>query len=191
MRTWSARARSLPFFSVAPWRFARISTISAPTLCRVRAYSSPGLPSPTTSRSAAVPRRRSTGYSSPASSEASASDRLAGTTFAGLALVALALFALFGLGGDARRRDLRDDEVGLGLGDDALGQRDVFDAQLVADGEALDVDLDRHRDVAGHRLDGEVEEQLLEQAAVLHAGRLARPGGSGSRRSPRRRGRCG
>ena len=36
-----------------------------------------------------------------------------------------------------------------------------------------DVDLDRHRDVARHRLDGEVEEQLLEQTAVLHAGGLA------------------
>ena len=38
-------------------RRARISTTSAPTLWRVRAYSAPGFPRPTTSRSAGVPVR--------------------------------------------------------------------------------------------------------------------------------------
>ena len=50
-----AAPRSLPFFSVVAVTRARISTISAPTLWRVCAYSSPGLPSPTTRRSAGVP----------------------------------------------------------------------------------------------------------------------------------------
>ena len=40
-----------------PWRAASSATTSAPTLWRVPANSSPGLPSPTTSRSAGVPRR--------------------------------------------------------------------------------------------------------------------------------------
>ena len=39
---------------------------------------------------------------------------------------------------------------------------------------AVDVDLDRHRDVARHAPRREVEEQLLEQAAVLHTRRPRR-----------------
>src|SRR4029079_2258626 len=46
-------------------------------------------------------------------------------------------------------------------------------AQLVADGEVRHVDLDRHRDVAGHGLHGELEQELLEPAAVPDARRLA------------------
>ena len=110
-------ARRAPCPSAAWRRGARPAArpTSAPTLWRVRAYSSPGLPSPTTSRSAAVPRRRSTGYSSPESSAASASADASGRLRL-FALYAFALFALFVLGGDARRRDLGDDEVGLDLG---------------------------------------------------------------------------
>ena len=40
----------------APWRSASSSTVSDPALCRLPANSDPGLPSPTTSRSAGVPR---------------------------------------------------------------------------------------------------------------------------------------
>lgn len=39
------------------WRVANRVTASAPTLCRECRYSVPGLPSPTASRSAAVPLR--------------------------------------------------------------------------------------------------------------------------------------
>ena len=42
--------------SAAPCRCANSSTVSEPALCRLPAYSSPGLPNPTTSRSAGVPR---------------------------------------------------------------------------------------------------------------------------------------
>ena len=174
MRTWSTRARSLPFFSVAPWRFARISTTSAPTLWRVRAYSSPGLPRPTTSRSAAVPRRRSTGYSSPASSEVSASDASAAppspASPSSPSTASPSPSSSVATRGAATCATTKSDSTSVAT---PVGQRDVLDAELVADGEGLDVDLDRHRDVARHGLDREVEEQLLEQAAVLHALGLA------------------
>ena len=39
--------------------------------------------------------------------------------------------------------------------------------------ERRHVELDRHRDVARHRLDGDREHELLEQTAVSHAGGLA------------------
>ena len=56
--TTAARAWT-PFSarSDAPWRWASSSTVSDPALCRLPANSDPGLPSPTTSRSAGVPRR--------------------------------------------------------------------------------------------------------------------------------------
>ena len=55
--TTAARAPT-PFSarSDAPWRSANSSTVSDPALCRLPANSDPGLPSPTTSRSAGVPR---------------------------------------------------------------------------------------------------------------------------------------
>ena len=60
MRASSTSARSLPFerLSFAPWRAASSSTTSAPTLWRVPAYSSPGLPSPTTRGRRACPAAR-------------------------------------------------------------------------------------------------------------------------------------
>ena len=53
-----------------------------------------------------------------------------------------------------------------------FAEGNVADADLVADGERRHVDLEGHRDVAGHGFDGEVEDQLLEQSAVAHAGGL-------------------
>ena len=50
--------------------------------------------------------------------------------------------------------------------------RQVRHAQLVAEREVGDVDDDRGRDVAGQRLDGDGEEELLEDAAFLRARRL-------------------
>ncbi len=55
--TSSVSDRSFCLRSFPPWRRARISTTSAPTLWRVLLYSSPGLPRPTTSRSADAPVR--------------------------------------------------------------------------------------------------------------------------------------
>src|SRR3954453_16007073 len=53
MWTSSTSARSfLPLRSRPPWRSRRRSMTSKPTLWRVPAYSAPGLPSPTTRRSA-------------------------------------------------------------------------------------------------------------------------------------------
>src|SRR5439155_11279949 len=56
---------------------------------------------------------------------------------------------------------------------DARGQPQVGDPDVVADGELRDVVLDRHRDVARHRLDRQREELLLEEATVAYADRLA------------------
>ena len=61
-----------------------------------------------------APSAASTGYSSPASSEASAAGASAPPRPASPS-ARFARFALLGLGDDPRRRDLRDDEVGLGL----------------------------------------------------------------------------
>ena len=60
-RRWSRRRTGPPRPSppATPRRAARASssTVSDPALCRLPANSAPGLPSPTTSRSAGVPRR--------------------------------------------------------------------------------------------------------------------------------------
>ena len=103
------------------------ATTSAPTLWRVPANSAPGLPRPTTSRSAGVPAARRVLACSPAPEEAAqglllgADSAAAASAGAGLALGGgLALFALLGrldprrlagdhgdlvveVGGDARR----------------------------------------------------------------------------------------
>ena len=57
------RGACSPFsaLSDAPARVASRSTVSAPTLCSVPANSLPGLPNPTTSRSAEAPRRSERG----------------------------------------------------------------------------------------------------------------------------------
>ena len=94
-------------------------------------------------RRATRPPQSHDGYSppSPPSDDASA---LGLGALGGLALFALDAFALdFLLDHDARRRDLRDEVVGLELRGDAGGERDVGDAELVADGELRHVDLDR------------------------------------------------
>ena len=57
--------------------------------------------------------------------------------------------------------------------DDAGGQREVGDPQLVADRELAHVDLDLAGDVLGLGLDRQAEDGLLEQTAVAHADRLA------------------
>ena len=59
-RSWRsphAPARPSPPAVMRRAAAARSSTASDPALCRLPAYSVPGLPSPTTSRSAGVPRR--------------------------------------------------------------------------------------------------------------------------------------
>src|SRR5262249_35648591 len=56
-RTSASTARSRERRNVTPWRRAMSSTVSAPTLCLVCRYSSPGFPRPTTRRSALAPRR--------------------------------------------------------------------------------------------------------------------------------------
>ena len=124
-----------PCAALAPWRFASSSTISAPTLWRVRAYSSPGFPSPTTSRSAAVPRRRSTGYSSPASSEASAARRLGPPSAASPSSPSPASPSLVLGRRPAAPRPARRRSRARPACSTPVGQRDVLDAQLVADGE--------------------------------------------------------
>ena len=61
-----------------------------------------------------------------------------------------------------------------------VGQRQVGDAELVADLERRDVDLDRRRDVAGHGLDGEREERAARaMPPSLHARRPRRSRWSG------------
>src|SRR5438270_6464736 len=55
--TSSVSDRSFCLRSLPPWRRARISTTSAPTLWRVLSHSSPGFPRPPTSRSAHAPLR--------------------------------------------------------------------------------------------------------------------------------------
>ena len=57
MRDSATSALSRPLRSVSPRRRASSTTTSSPTLWRVRAYSLPGLPSPTTSQSNGVERR--------------------------------------------------------------------------------------------------------------------------------------
>ena len=54
--TSATSAFSFDRFSEEPARSARSATTSAPRLCRLRLYSSPGLPNPTTSKSAAIGR---------------------------------------------------------------------------------------------------------------------------------------
>ena len=122
MRTSSARARSFPGGGGRRGDAASSSTTSAPTLWRVRAYSAPGLPSPTTSRSAGVPvpRRRRAPPPQHGLLPAALVGRVAGrgasppssapSPFGGLALGGLGGLLL---GDDAGRDDLSDERVGL------------------------------------------------------------------------------
>src|SRR6476469_4228513 len=130
--TSSTSARSFPLRSRAPCRCASSCTTSAPTLWRVPSYSDPGVPSPTTSRSAGVPvraarrsiralllaflgrRRRRLGR---------ALDR-----FAFLALDRLDLRLLL----DAMHGDVSHDRVFLLEDDDALRHREVANVDRVA-----------------------------------------------------------
>src|SRR5699024_12168468 len=92
MRISSETARSLPARSRPPWRSTRSATVSAPTLWRVCAYRSPGLPRPITRRSAGVPRR------SDARRRPTGGSALLGLPVLALGGLALGLLALDGLG---------------------------------------------------------------------------------------------
>ena len=57
-------------------------------------------------------------------------------------------------------------------GDDARGELEVGDHQLIADPQGRDVGLDAGRQIARLGLDREGERVLLEQTAVAHTDRL-------------------
>ena len=182
-------ARSLPFFSVAPWRVASSSTTSAPTLWRVRAYSSPGLPSPTTSRSAGVPRApdaAAPATRSPASSDGLGVGRLAGSapSPASPSSPSTASPSSSSVGDRAVPRPARRASSGSTCGGDAVGQREVAHVELVADRERRDVDLDRRPGCCPACASiVRVKSSCSSRPPSLHALGLADRGGAGPRRS--------
>src|SRR5581483_200870 len=162
--TSSVSDRSFCLRSLPPWRRARVSTTSAPTLWRVLAYSSPGLPRPTTSRSADAPVRglrrniRSSSQTGPTPPARRAGLSLPGRRLAVLARRAGRSLAALGRLGFSRRLGLgRLDLLGQfqapGLADvghevtrflgghDAGGQLELGHGQVVADGEMRHVGL--------------------------------------------------
>ena len=167
------------------------TTTSAPRLCRLRANSSPGLPRPTTRKSAAFPRRseppRRNRVGQPSSLPALSADSAAPRRPRPRRLRPLRprrphpRSSAGGLGGDERR-------LGVERRGDARGQREVVHADDVADDHLGDVDRERRRDVAGLRDDREVIERLIDEAVVAQdVGRPRPRGGSAPRpRSPRR-----
>ena len=188
MCTSSTSARSLPLRSRPPCRVASSSTTSAPTLCFVRVYSSPGLPRPTTSRSAGVPvrggaaaprRRRSTRYSPlPSSpSDEPVSDAASGAPSPSAASPSTPSSPSTSSGTSSSTTrgatTCATSVVGLDGRGDAGRQRQLGEAELVADLERRDVVLDPGRDVLRLGLDRQREDELLEDAAVAHAGGLA------------------
>ena len=68
------------------------------------------------------------------------------------------------------------------LDGDAVGDRQVRDAQLVAQREVRDVDDDLGRDVARQRFDRDEKNSCSSTPPSLHARRLALDGAAGSRR---------
>ena len=134
-----------------PARAASSSTTRKPTLCRVSAYSGPGLPSPTT--------RAGPGATGQASS--SESERPPPTTPAPSSVRCAASTCAVG----RRRDDVHDEDLGVRAQGGALGQRDVRGVDLGAEGEALDRDLDLLGDVRDVRLDLDRVQLLVDQGA--------------------------
>ncbi len=172
MRTWSARARSLPFFSVAPWRCGQeLDDLGPDVVARARVLVA-GIPEP---------HHQQVGGGAPAPQHRllvagvvrGAVGRCLGTTLAGFALFAFALFALdassVATRGAATWATTKSASAWVST---PVGSEMSSTRSWSPMASARHVDLDRDRDVAGHGLDGEVEEQLLEQTAVPHAGGL-------------------
>ena len=186
-----------PSSACAPWRSASSSTTSAPTLWRVRAYSSPGLPRPTTSRSAGGARdAASTGYSSPASPPSPPSDASAVALGGPRRLRPLRPRRLRPRPRPRRRRAAPRPARRRSSGSTSVatpsGSGMSRDAELVADRERR---RRRPRSTTG-MLPGMASTVRLKSSCSsrppsLHARRPRRRGGAGSRRSPRRRGGCG
>ena len=155
---------------------------------RLRAYSRPGLPRPTTSRSSDDPWRR--GQSRIGASPRRA--RIAGgvaVRFGRRLGVAFRLLALgraspstpsspssaadfLGLDLARRRGHGRDDGLGIVEERHALLHDDVGDAERVARRHVRDVEVDVLRDFERQRLDLDLAQRLREHAALLHARRV-------------------
>src|SRR5918912_2805643 len=188
-RTSATWPLNFPFHE-PPCRRASSSTTIQPTLCRVRAYSRPGLPRPTTSRSsdeARSPRRqgRRTQLALGGAGRARGVGRrllgLVGRTLRPLLGGRLALRNFLALLGDLlgldlprRQRNRCENRLFRVVEErDSVDRREIGDAQRVADRHVADVELDMLRNLHRQRLDIDLPLDLREDAALLRPRRLA------------------